>query len=78
MVAAFAIIMIVPGLRDWFRLDFPREEITIAAVIIAAAACIVLEVGWQVLQWRLPPEQRTPRLALRNPSAVALRAGDDS
>jgi cation-transporting ATPase E len=75
-VAAFAVIMAVPGLREWFRLDFPKEEITIAAVVIAAVASIVLEVGWQILQWRLPPDARTPRFVLRNPSAVALRGED--
>jgi cation-transporting P-type ATPase E len=77
MVAAFAIILMVPGLRDWFRLDFPREEVTLAAVIVAAFALVILEVGWELLQHRLAPEARTPRLALRNPSAVALETDAD-
>jgi cation-transporting ATPase E len=77
MVGAFAIIMAVPSLRDWFRLDFPREEITTAAVIIAFVACVILEVGWQVVQWRLPRDARTPRLALRNPAVIALRGPGD-
>jgi cation-transporting ATPase E len=76
MVGAFAIIMAVPAFREWFELEFPREVVTDRAIIVALIACLVLEIGWQVNEWRKPRESRTHRLALRNPSAVALRGGD--
>jgi cation-transporting ATPase E len=74
MVAAFAVIIAVPALRDWFALHMPDRTAVAAAVASAAFAIAVLEAGWQLAQWRLPRDARTARLALRNPSAVVLRA----
>ncbi len=72
MIAAFLVILRVESLRDWFALGLPRTLVTASAVICGLAAAVVLEVGWQIVQWRLPPERRTPRVLWRNPSAGAL------
>jgi cation-transporting ATPase E len=72
MIVAFLVILRVTSLREWFALGLPRTLVTASAIICGLAALVVLEVGWQILQWRRPPEQRTPRLLLRNPAAVAL------
>jgi cation-transporting P-type ATPase E len=77
MLGAFVVIMAVPALRDWFELDLPRAGVTEMAVVVALVACAVLELAWQVTEWRKPHGRRTKRLALRNPSAVALRGGAD-
>jgi cation-transporting ATPase E len=73
MILAFLVILRVEDLRDWFALGLPRTLVTISAIVCGLAAVVVLEIGWQIVQWRCPPEQRTPRLLRRNPSAVALR-----
>jgi cation-transporting ATPase E len=48
MAAAFAIILAVPALRDFFALDLPGGIATVAAFVVAAIAGVVLEVGWRV------------------------------
>jgi cation-transporting P-type ATPase E len=74
MVGAFAVILAVPALRDFFALDLPRADVTAWAVVIALTGCLVLEAGWQFMQSRRPRAQRTARLAWHNPSVVALRS----
>jgi cation-transporting ATPase E len=73
MVAAFLVILALEGLRDFYALDVPVAEATVGGVIIASIAVIVLESGWGVLQRRMPPGDRTKRLALRNPNVRATR-----
>jgi cation-transporting ATPase E len=63
MVGAFAVIMVVPGLRDFFALEIPEGPVIWGTIASAAAGIAVLELGWQARQWRLPPEARTPRWA---------------
>ena len=48
MAGAFAIILAVPALRDFFALDLPGGVATVAAFVVAAIAGVVLEVGWRV------------------------------
>jgi cation-transporting ATPase E len=72
MIVAFLVILRVTSLREWFALGLPRTLVTASAVVCGLAAVVVLELGWQIMQWRCPPEQRTPRVRWRNPSAVAL------
>jgi len=72
MIGAFLVILRITSLREWFALGLPRTLVTASAVACGLAAVVVLEMGWQVVQWRRPPEQRTARARWRNPSAVAL------
>ena len=65
MVGAFVVILGVPALRDWFALDLPSGPSMWAAGAAAGGGIAVLEAGWQVRQWRTPPDQRTPRWAWR-------------
>jgi cation-transporting ATPase E len=69
MVGAFALILGIPAVRDWFALSIPRASVTIAAVVCALAGIAVLEIGWQFSQWRLPKDQRTRRWALTTPAS---------
>jgi cation-transporting ATPase E len=52
MAAAFAVVMAVPGLRDFFALEIPPVRVLLTAVAIAAAAAVLLEMGRRVaLAW---------------------------
>jgi cation-transporting P-type ATPase E len=51
MAAAFAVIMAVPGLRDFFALNPPRAELVLSAIGIAAAGGFVIEMGWRISGW---------------------------
>jgi hypothetical protein len=65
MVLAFAVILGVKGLRNWFALGLPSGAAMWGAIGAAAAGVVTLEVGWQIRQWRLPPADRTARWAWR-------------
>ena len=51
MAAAFAVIMAVPGLRDFFALNPPRTELVLSAIAIATAGGFVIEMGWRISGW---------------------------
>ena len=51
MAGAFAVIMAVPGLRDFFALNPPRTELVLSAIGIAAAGGFVIEMGWRISGW---------------------------
>jgi cation-transporting P-type ATPase E len=51
MAAVFAVIMAVPGLRDFFALNPPRTELVLSAIGIAAAGGFVIEMGWRISGW---------------------------
>jgi len=61
MVGAFAVILVVPDLRDFYGLDLPRWDALIGGAVVAALAIVFLEVGWTLAQHRLPADERTPR-----------------
>jgi cation-transporting ATPase E len=65
MVALFLVAVLVPFAQDFFALEPPTGETLVATISIAAGACVILEVGWSVVQHRLPKEQRTPRVLAR-------------
>jgi cation-transporting P-type ATPase E len=65
MVGAFVVILGVGKLRDWFALGLPSGASMWAAGAAAGAGIAVLEAGWQLRQWRTPPDQRTKRWAWR-------------
>jgi hypothetical protein len=70
MVGAFALILAIPAVRDWFALSIPRASVAIAAVICALVGIAVLEIGWEFSQRRLPKDQRTRRWALTTPAST--------
>ncbi|HEV7526283.1 MAG TPA: cation-translocating P-type ATPase, partial [Acidimicrobiia bacterium] len=75
MVGAFVLILVVPGLRDWFALGLPSGSSMVGAFGCAAAGIAALEIGWQVRQMRLPADQRTARWAWRGATAGSDRVG---
>jgi cation-transporting P-type ATPase E len=48
MVAAVALIMAIPPLRDFYALQFPPPEVVVEAAIVAGVAIVLLEVGWRL------------------------------
>lgn len=76
MVACFVAVLAIEPLREFYALDLPEREALLEGLIVAAVACALLEVAWMVAQRRQPSQDRTRRLALRNPSAV--RSGSDA
>ncbi len=71
MVLAFALILGVRGLRNWFALGLPSGAAMWGAIAAAAAGVVTLEVGWQIRQWRTPADQRTARWAWKTASTPA-------
>jgi hypothetical protein len=71
MVLAFAVILGVRGLRNWFALGLPSGAAMWGAIAAAAAGVVTLEVGWQIRQWRTPADQRTARWAWKTASTPA-------
>jgi cation-transporting ATPase E len=65
MVALFLLAVLVPFAQDFFALEPPTGETLVVNLLIAAAACGILEIGWTIVQHRLPQEDRTPRVLLR-------------
>jgi cation-transporting P-type ATPase E len=51
MAAAFAVIMAVPGLQDFFALNPPRTELVLSAIAIATGGGFVIEMGWRMSGW---------------------------
>jgi len=47
MIVSVAVIMVVPGLRDFYALQFPTAEVVGEAVVIAAVSVVLLEAGWR-------------------------------
>jgi cation-transporting P-type ATPase E len=74
MVGAFVVILGVPKLREWFALDLPSDASMWAAAAAAAGGIAVLELGWQLRQWRTPAPERTARWA-RSGVPVETRSG---
>jgi cation-transporting ATPase E len=69
MVGAFLVILAVPYFRDFFALEVPADASLRGSLLAALAGCLVLELLWQIRQWRLPRADRVRRVALRNPAA---------
>jgi len=47
MIACVGFILAVPGLRDFYALQLPPDNVTASALAVAAAAVITLEIGWR-------------------------------
>jgi cation-transporting ATPase E len=51
MGVAFAVVLAVPWLRDFFELELAGTLILAGAVGVAAMASVALELGWQISGW---------------------------
>lgn len=51
MMAAFAVTLAVPALRDFFELELEDTLIVAGTVGVAAMASVALELGWQISGW---------------------------
>ena len=60
MAGLFLLALLVPWSRHFFALDMARPVVTATAVVIAAAAAALLEVGWRVTGWMRPPDEPRP------------------
>ena len=48
MAGCIALILVVPGLRDFYALEFPPGKVVVEAAIVAGVAIALLEVGWRL------------------------------
>jgi cation-transporting ATPase E len=74
MAGVLGLILAVPSARVFYALELPGREAVAGGALIAAAAVAVLEMGWTIVQRRLPPADRVARLAWHNPDATAITA----
>ncbi len=74
MVALFLLILAVPALSDFYALELPPTDALIDGLVIAAVACVLLEIAWVVTQARRPRPDRVHRLAWRNEAVTQSRA----
>jgi cation-transporting ATPase E len=51
MAGAFAAVLAVPALRDFFALDLPAAVVLLAGIGVASVGCAALELGWRVTGW---------------------------
>jgi cation-transporting ATPase E len=58
MAGAIAIILAVPGLRDFYALELPPLDVVGEAAIVAGVAVVLLEVGWRFS--RVVGQRRNP------------------
>jgi hypothetical protein len=49
-VALFVLAMLVPFGRDFYALRMPPTDVFLEAAIVAAAACVLLEIGYRAAQ----------------------------
>jgi cation-transporting ATPase E len=49
MVGAVALILAIPGLRDFYALELPEARVLGIGALIAAAGILVLELGWRAV-----------------------------
>jgi cation-transporting P-type ATPase E len=77
MVGLFLLIMAVPSAREFYALDLPPQKALLSGLAIAGVACALLEIAWVIAQRRHARDQRTRRVAWRNPSVVGSRPADD-
>ncbi|WP_354641892.1 HAD-IC family P-type ATPase [Kitasatospora camelliae] len=57
MGGAFALVLVVPWLQDFFQLSLPGWRDTWTGVLIALAAGVLLEVSWRVIAHRMGEDE---------------------
>jgi len=48
MVGCVALILVIPGLRDFYAVEFPPADVVFEATLIAVVSIVLLEVEWRV------------------------------
>jgi cation-transporting ATPase E len=48
MIGCVALIMLIPGLRDFYAVEFPPADVVAEASIVAGVSIVLLEVGWRL------------------------------
>jgi cation-transporting P-type ATPase E len=48
MAGCVALILVIPGLRDFYALQFPPPKVVLEAGIVAGVAIVLLEMGWRL------------------------------
>src|SRR5436190_5103593 len=48
MAGCLAVILVIPGLRDFYALQFPPPKVVLEAAVVAGVAIALLEVGWRL------------------------------
>jgi len=63
MTAGVLLLFALPSTREFYALGLPPGRALVAAAVVGAIAFVALEGWWTVDQRKLPPEDRTERLA---------------
>ena len=58
MAGAIAVILAIAGLRDFYALQLPPDDVLVEAAIIAGVAIALLEVGWRLSRVVAEPSRR--------------------
>jgi cation-transporting ATPase E len=77
MGGAFAVVILVPGLRTYFALDLPPSTVVLAEVGVAALAALTLEIGRRVGQLVWGPNGRRRSFPFGRRSASGEGDGED-
>ncbi|MGQ0823622.1 MAG: HAD-IC family P-type ATPase [Actinomycetota bacterium] len=75
MVGAFLVILAAPPLREFYALDLPERDATVVGFVVAGVAVTLLEIAWMLTQRLRPSDERTPRVAWRNPHVARSTRG---
>ena len=51
MGGAFFLALGLPRTREFFDIELPGPTVLVEAVLVAAAACLLLELGWHLAHW---------------------------
>jgi cation-transporting ATPase E len=75
MIGSVALILVVPGLSDFYALEMPPIRVLGEATLVAITAMLVMEIGWRATR-RSFPAGLLRRFAGRGPDARS-RGSDD-
>ena len=73
MAGLFVLALLVPWSRHFFALNMAPPQVTATAVLIAAAAAALLELGWRWTGWMRPTADEPPAAARTEPASRSDR-----
>jgi cation-transporting ATPase E len=59
MAVSFVGVLVIPGLREYFDLPLPDARDIAGAVGIGVIASAIIEAGWRLTDWSVPPQVST-------------------
>jgi cation-transporting ATPase E len=59
MAVSFVGVLVIPGLREYFDLPLPDARDIASAVGIGVIASAIIEAGWRLTDWSVPPQVST-------------------